>query len=75
MTPKVQPMMTLSKAAAPYLHALICENHQITPVVPISLTKDNIQWIFSEILKQSDMRDGPVVQELWWLHRDTNRTQ
>jgi len=33
----------LLKAAAPYLHAIVRENHRMTPAVPISVTKDNAQ--------------------------------
>lgn len=31
----------LSKNAAPYLHAVLRENHRLTPALPINLQKDN----------------------------------
>ena len=31
----------LTKASSPYLHAIMRENHRLTPPVPISITKDN----------------------------------
>jgi len=44
MSNPLGPILTenaLTKTSAPYLHAIMRENHRMTPPVPISITKDN----------------------------------